>query len=87
MSPEEITKHNQLLWKFRDDLWGLLKAEAKKQNRTVPRHLETILEERYDVSNLSPDVIREAVRLANEGKAERAAKRPRKGSKKTVNGR
>ena len=87
MSPDEPTKKNRLLWQFRDDLWGLLMREADRQGRSAPRHLEIILSERYDVENLSKEEIRQAVKLATEKTAERAAKRPRKSSKKAVNGR
>jgi hypothetical protein len=62
-------------------------AEAQKQKRSVPKHLEMILEERYDIDNLTPEVLAEAARLAKEGKGTRAAKRPKKGVKKAVNGR
>ena len=87
MSPDEPPIKTRILNEFRTDLWALLKQEGRKHGRSAPRQMEAILAERYDIDNLSPEVVQEAIRQAKEPKGPRAEKRARKGTKKVVNGR
>lgn len=90
MSPEQESEkltRKRLLHEFRDDLWGLLKAEAKKQGRTPPRQLEVILEERYRPEELGRTEIEMALELAKAKDYKKAAPRPRKSTKKRAGGR
>ena len=87
MSPDS-GRRNRLLWEFRDELWGLLKKEAKGEKRSVPRQLEEILEERYRPDELSKAEIEEALKLAatRDRRKEPIEPTPRKTTKKRANG-
>jgi hypothetical protein len=85
MSPKDRTGRKRFIHHIKDDVWGLLRKEAREEGRSDGKQLEKILEQRYRLEELSPEEVKEAIRLANEN-TKTAKPRTRKGSRKEANG-
>jgi plasmid stability protein len=85
MPTKNSSGRKRFIHNIKDDVWGLLRIEARREGRSDGKQLEKILEQRYRPESLTEQEIEEAIKIANEN-VKTAKRRPRKGSKKASNG-
>lgn len=87
MSPEQKEpEYKYWSLRIRVDLDEMVRIEAKHRKRKAPEQMEAILLKHYGIVDLDKTETEDIKKVIAAGKAAKAAKRPRKGSKKTNNG-